>query len=100
MDSGRHLAPGRSLVRPPRRRHTTDAEPALQQPGGRSAKARSRNQVLKGETMANKRELEDQVARLTVLVEEMRARLANLEGTNRPAGADVPRSRRDILRLG
>jgi hypothetical protein len=50
--------------------------------------------------MASKRELEDQVARLTVLVEEMSARMANLEGPRRPAESDGPKSRRDILRLG
>ena len=51
--------------------------------------------------MSKKSELEDQVARLTILVEEMRARMAGLEGAaGRPAGIEVPRSRRDILRLG
>jgi hypothetical protein len=50
--------------------------------------------------MASKRELEDQVARLTVLVEDMRARMASLERPKRGAELEGPRSRRDILRLG
>lgn len=51
--------------------------------------------------MANKRQLEDQVARLTAAVDEMRARLSGLEGGGaRPSGLDAPRSRRDLLRMG
>ncbi len=51
--------------------------------------------------MANKLALEDQVARLTALVDEMRLRMANLEGVRRPPGAELTaRSRRDLLKLG
>lgn len=50
--------------------------------------------------MANRRELEDQVARLTELVEEMRSRMAGLEGAGRPSRLGEPTSRRDLLRLG
>jgi hypothetical protein len=50
--------------------------------------------------MADKRELEDQVARLTTLVEEMRTRMARLERSGRPAGPEAPRTRRDLLKLG
>ncbi len=51
--------------------------------------------------MANKRELEEQIARLTAAVEEMRARMTGLEGaTGRPSGLETQRSRRDLLRMG
>src|ERR1700674_4051150 len=50
--------------------------------------------------MSDRKELEEQVARLTALVEEMRLRMASLEGAGRPIAPEVPRSRRDILRLG
>jgi len=51
--------------------------------------------------MAKKNELEEQVAKLSALVEEMRTRISGLEGGHgRPAGTDAPRSRRDMLRLG
>jgi hypothetical protein len=51
--------------------------------------------------MPNKRELEEQIAKLTAAVDEMRARLTGLEGAaGKPSGLDAPRSRRDLLRMG
>src|SRR5947208_14068868 len=51
--------------------------------------------------MATKAELEAQVGRLTALVEEMRGRLARIEGRGQePASPAGPTSRRDLLRLG
>jgi len=50
--------------------------------------------------MADKNELEDQVTRLTALVEEMSARIAKMEGKPDQAAPDAPRSRRDLLKMG
>jgi len=51
--------------------------------------------------MATKAELEAQVGRLTALVEEMRGRMARIEGRGQePASPAGPTSRRDLLRLG
>jgi hypothetical protein len=50
--------------------------------------------------MADKNELEEQVARLTALVEEMRSRMSRIEGAGRPSGPEAPRSRRELLKMG
>jgi hypothetical protein len=50
--------------------------------------------------VADKTELEEQVAKLTAVVEEMRARIARIEGPAREVALEAPRSRRDLLKLG
>jgi hypothetical protein len=52
--------------------------------------------------MSDKHELEEQVTRLTALVEEMQSRIARMEGKGSAPQAklEAPRSRRDLLKMG